>query len=206
MKKSKKIVSVVLAAGEAKRMGKTKQLLPWGKHTLIEHVIAQHLQTKVSEVYVVLGANFEEIMNQIKKYPVKILENTAWRLGLGTSIVAAAHHFAKEKVEAGGILITLADQPLLDAGYLNAMLQIFDKNSDKIVATAYEKKCGVPAVFPISYLDALSELSGDKGASQLIHAEKCNVIVVNSDGKTTDIDTPEVYLQVYRMFGSPQKG
>ncbi|MDT8414042.1 MAG: nucleotidyltransferase family protein [Flavobacteriaceae bacterium] len=206
MKKSKKIVSVVLAAGEAKRMGKTKQLLPWGKQTLIEHVIEQHLQTEVPEVYVVLGANFEEIKNQIKNYPVKILENTAWRSGLSTSIVAAAHHFAKEKVVADGILIALADQPLLDADYLKTMLQMFDGSSDNIVATAYEKKCGVPAVFPISYLDALSGLSGDTGASQLINVDKGRITAVDPGEKAIDIDTPEVYHQVYRMFGSPEKG
>ncbi len=200
MTKTTKIVSVVLAAGEAKRMGKIKQLLPWGKQTLIEHVIAQNLQTKVSEVYVVLGANFEEIKNQIKNYPVKILENTAWRLGLGSSIVAAAHHFAKEKEQADGILITLADQPLLDAGYLNAMLQIFDKNPNKIVATAYEKKCGVPAVFPISFLGALSELSGDKGASTLINVEKGRTTAVDPGEKAIDIDTPEVYDRLCKLY------
>lgn len=200
MTKTTKIVSVVLAAGEAKRMGKIKQLLPWGKQTLIEHVIAQNLQTKVSEVYVVLGANFEEIKNQIKNYPVKILENTAWKSGLGSSIVAAAHHLSNEKVEADGILITLADQPLLDAGYLNAMLQIFDKNPNKIVATAYEKKCGVPAVFPISYLDALSELSGDKGASTLINVEKGRTTAVDPGEKAIDIDTPEVYDRLCKLY------
>ena len=66
MSKTKKIISVILAAGEARRMGKTKQLLPWGTHTLIEHVIDQHLQAKVSEIYIVLGADLEKIKKQIK--------------------------------------------------------------------------------------------------------------------------------------------
>jgi molybdenum cofactor cytidylyltransferase len=205
MTKTTKIISVILAAGDSKRMGKPKQLLPWGKHTLIEHAIEQHLNSKVSEIYVVLGANLEKIKNQMKDYPVKILENKTWESGLSTSIVTAAHHIKQEKVEAGGILIALADQPLLDADYLNTLLQIFNKNPNKIAATAYEKKCGVPAIFPISYLDALSELSGDKGASQLIHAEKSHMIVVNSGDKTSDIDTPEVYHQLYSMFGKADK-
>jgi len=205
MSKTKKIISVILAAGEARRMGKTKQLLPWGTHTLIEHVIDQHLQAKVSEIYIVLGADLEKIKKQIKNLPINILENHDWKLGLSTSIVTAAHHIAKEKVGADGILIALADQPLLEADYLKALIQIFNENPEKIVATAYEKKCGVPAVFPISYLNNLQHLSGDKGASQLINAEKSNMIAINSGGKTTDIDTPEIYHQVYRIFGSVEK-
>ncbi|PKP39963.1 MAG: hypothetical protein CVT96_11180, partial [Bacteroidetes bacterium HGW-Bacteroidetes-13] len=86
MTKTNQIISVILAAGEAKRMGKTKQLLPWGKHTLIEHAIEQHLKSKVSEVYVVLGADAENIKNTIEKLPIQLLENPDWQLGLGSSI------------------------------------------------------------------------------------------------------------------------
>ncbi|MDP2058234.1 MAG: NTP transferase domain-containing protein, partial [Flavobacteriaceae bacterium] len=69
MTKKNKIISVILAAGEAKRMGKTKQLLPWGKQTLIEHAIHQHLLANVSAVYVVLGADSENIKNTFKNLP-----------------------------------------------------------------------------------------------------------------------------------------
>lgn len=200
MTKTTKIISVILAAGDSKRMGQPKQLLPWGKHTLIEHAIQQHLNSKVSEVYVVLGANFEKIKNHMKDYPVKILENKTWESGLSTSIVTAAHHIKQKKVEAGGILIALADQPLLDADYLNTLLQIFNENPNKIAATAYEKKCGVPAVFPISYLNALSELSGDKGASDIINADKDKLHTLLPENKVFDIDTVDEYNRLRQLY------
>lgn len=200
MKKSKKIVSVVLAAGEAKRMGETKQLLPWGKQTLIEHVIEQHLQTEVSEVYVVLGANFEEIKNQIKNYPVKILENTAWRLGLSTSIVAVARHLIGNGLKIDGVLIALADQPLLGSDHMKLLIRNFNENPQKITATIYGEKFGVPALFPVSYLDALSHLTGGKGASMLINAEKSRTTAVDPGDKAIDIDTPEMYDRLCKLY------
>jgi molybdenum cofactor cytidylyltransferase len=155
----------------------------------------------VSEIYVVLVANFEKIKNQIKDYPVKILENKTWESGLSASIVKAAHHIKQEKVEAGGILISLVDQPLLDADYLSTLLQIFDENPDKIATTAYEKKYGVPAVFPIAYLAALIELSGDKGAGDIINnTDKDKLHTLNPGSKVFDIDTVDEYKRLRQLY------
>lgn len=200
MTKTARIVSVILAAGEAKRMGKTKQLLPWGKQTLIEHAIHQHLKAGVSDVYVILGADSERIKKQIKNLPVRILENKDWKSGLGTSIAAAARHLIGNDTKIDGLLIALTDQPLLDSDYLNLFIQSFNKNPQKITATVYGEKFGVPVLFPISYLVALSNLSGNKGASALINAEKIDLTAVDPRDKAIDIDTPEVYDRLCRLY------
>lgn len=197
MTKTNQIISVILAAGEAKRMGKTKQLLPWGKHTLIEHAIEQHLKSKVSEVYVVLGADAENIKNTIEKLPIQLLENPDWQLGLGSSIATVVKHLINKNRQADGLLIALADQPLLDANYLNLLIRTFQENPQKIVATTYEKKSGVPALFPIAYLDVLSRLTGDRGASDMINQDTNKSVTLDPGESAIDIDTIEVYNQLY---------
>lgn len=200
MTKPNQIISVILAAGEAKRMGKTKQLLQWGKHTLIEHAIEQHLKSKVSEVYVVLGADAENIKNTIEKLPIQLLENPDWQLGLGSSIATVVKHLINKNRQADGLLIALADQPLLDAKYLNLLIQTFQENPQKIVATTYEKKSGVPALFPIAYLDALSKLTGDRGASAFINTDKKKLLLLNPENKIFDIDTVEDYNRLHKVY------
>ena len=55
---SQKMVSgILLAAGESRRMGQPKLLLPWGKTTIVERVVNNYLKSKISELIVVLGAN-----------------------------------------------------------------------------------------------------------------------------------------------------
>ena len=43
-----RVVGVVLAAGESRRMGRLKALLPFGAHTVIEHVLQPLLQTDLA--------------------------------------------------------------------------------------------------------------------------------------------------------------
>ena len=50
-----RVVGVVLAAGESRRMGRLKALLPFGSHTVIEHVLQPLLQADLAAVAVVLA-------------------------------------------------------------------------------------------------------------------------------------------------------
>ena len=53
---SQKMISgILLAAGESRRMGRPKLLLPWGKTTILERVVDNYLKTKISELIVVVG-------------------------------------------------------------------------------------------------------------------------------------------------------
>ena len=47
--------AVILAAGGSRRLGRTKQLEPWGSSNLLGHVVARTRQFPVDEIWVVLG-------------------------------------------------------------------------------------------------------------------------------------------------------
>src|ERR1035437_224215 len=49
--------AIILAAGESKRMGFPKMLLPFNGRTMIENVIANVTESKVDKIMVVLGAS-----------------------------------------------------------------------------------------------------------------------------------------------------
>ena len=70
------ISAIVLAAGLSTRMGKeNKLLLPFGNKTLIEHQVHVLLQTKVSEVIVVVGHEAGLLIDVLKEKPIRLVKN-----------------------------------------------------------------------------------------------------------------------------------
>ena len=79
------ISAIILAAGEAKRMGKPKLLLPLGQGTILEQTIDNFANSKVNEIIVVLGNRVEEMINIIASRPVIVAVNPDYRHGMSTS-------------------------------------------------------------------------------------------------------------------------
>ncbi|MDD7887287.1 NTP transferase domain-containing protein [Flavivirga sp. 57AJ16] len=189
---------VILAAGASKRMGTAKQLLAWGNHTLIGHAVQTALKT-TEDVYVVLGANYPAIKNEITKFPVTIIQNKNWKLGLGKSIAYAAEHLLDLKTEVDAVLICLADQPFIDSDFLNTLIKNFSPDTDQIIATSYKKGLsGVPVIFDKVYLAELSRLGDDRGAKSLLKKYASLVKAFKPQLENIDLDYREDYERLYK--------
>ena len=185
---------LILAAGEASRMGEIKQNLPYLETTLLGHAIAQAKQAKAQHIYCVLGAQKEAIKTKIKQ-EVSFIINEAWEEGLGSSIACGIKALRSKKYDH--ILIMLGDQPLMTASYLNQLINRAKQHPDTCVASGYKNKKGVPAIFPESYFDALEKLSGDHGAKALLNSN-LSVIALNAEDLLQDIDTPQDYERLLK--------
>lgn len=193
-KSSFNMVTVILAAGASKRMGEPKQLLKWGNSTLLEHAIHTVLKFNSQEVIVVLGADFEVVKNKISDYPITVLNNTSWEMGLGKSIAFALEYIRKSKPQVDSVLITLADQPLIDTDFLNRLFDKFNRNNNSIVATSYKNgKYGVPVIFNKNYFEELALLKDDNGAKILLKKNIDNVDVLKPQFENLDVDSKEEY-------------
>lgn len=188
-----KIVILILAGGKGSRMGTIKQLLPWKGATLLEHAIYQSKMSRASDIIVVLGANASEIRSKIKDNDIQFIDNPEWESGLGTSISCGVHYIQNNRPDAKGVMVLLADQPLIDTEYINNMLDAFMKNSNDMVTTNYGNREGVPAIFDKEYFLELQSLNQDFGAKELIQKNNHLNLSINPKGKEKDIDTPEDY-------------
>ncbi len=195
-----KMATIILAAGESKRMNGIKQLLPWKDSTLLEHAITQSLQSCANDVYLVLGANKDKILKAVDTRKVNIIINDDWSLGMGTSIAAVIRFFRANQLDFDGILIRLIDQPLLDVNYYNVLIDRYI-NLKHIIASSYESGYGVPVVFDKIYFDELLVLKSDKGAKSILNGHKNELIVVDSEGRTIDLDDRQTYLKYYAKYG-----
>src|ERR1035437_10114188 len=155
------ISAVLLAAGESKRMGQPKLLLPLGDKTLIEHALDNLLASRVDEIIVVTGNQAETVAKKVGKRPVKIVLNPDFRLGMSTSLKKGLVSIAED---GEAVMVVLADQPFIDATLINRLLDRFTGRSKGIVVPVFKGKRGHPIIFAIKYLDELLQLQGDAGA------------------------------------------
>ncbi len=185
------IAILILAAGASTRMGKMKQLLPWKGTTLLGNAIQQAENTNAKNIYIVLGANANRIKEALKTN-LHILVNSDWKSGLGSSLAYGVRHIQANKEEASGVLVLLADQPLIDTTFINSLIDNFEGDTS-IVTTGYKNRVGVPAVFGSAYFSQLAGLHKDFGAKELIQQHKDRYIRIEGGAKTIDIDTLEDY-------------
>jgi molybdenum cofactor cytidylyltransferase len=196
-----KIAILILAAGESKRMHGIKQLLPWKNTSLLGNAIEQALQSKGDQVYVVLGANTNRIAPTLAHYNIQTIENKKWKNGLGNSIAAGVNYIKENQAHYDAILITLADQPLIDAAYYNLLIDTYSQKQAKIIASETNNSPCVPAIFDALYFEKLSQLDQDKGAKEILIAAHKEVYRLPAAANLMDVDTTSAYKKLYNSFG-----
>ena len=189
------MIALVLAAGGSSRMGRTKQLLPVRNDTLLSHCLKNIQASLVQEVVCVLGANAKIIRNQTTIKDITYVINHNWQKGLSTSIVSGIKYILNRDKSCTSVLITLADQPMLDTTYYNQLITLYKKNPDKIIASTYDNRLGVPALFTKNDFPELLRLKGDKGAGKYLNSNLENLVTLSEPQKLVDIDTKKQYVE-----------
>jgi molybdenum cofactor cytidylyltransferase/nicotine blue oxidoreductase len=174
----------VLAAGESRRLGRSKQLLEVDGQPLVLRAVRAALEQCAAGVVVVTGAVHDEVAAALTEMPVTIVRNDDWREGIGASIRCGV-----SAVGDTACLLMLCDQPDVGAAQLAALVDAWRARPEHIAAAGYAGVRGVPAVFPPRCRDALAGLHGEHGARRLIEAET-DVTVVDMPAAAFDVDTP----------------
>lgn len=193
------ISAIVLAAGESTRMGFPKLLLQIKGKSLLQHVIDNALQSKVSEVIVVLGADAAKLRREIKQSQVQIIENASYKEGLSSSLKVGLQAISPQ---AQAVLVLLADQPLVSHAVIDALIDKYEESGSIIVAPVYNGKRGNPVFFDSSLLPELLRVTGDKGGREIIEKHPAQLATVNFESTIigSDIDSWDDYREVCRFL------
>ncbi len=163
------VAALVLAGGGSSRLGRPKQLEPWGGTNLLGHVIDAVRHYPVDEVWVVLGADLEEILDQVDLSDCGIVENPEWEEGIASSLrVGLDALIQKSRCEAA--LVVIGDQPDIDPDLVVRVLETFEGSSAPVVIPKYRYTLGNPVVIDRSLWPRLMSLIGDEGAQRLFQA------------------------------------
>jgi molybdenum cofactor cytidylyltransferase len=188
------ISAIVIAAGESKRMGRTKQLLPWNGKVLLQHVLDSLLTSEVDEVILVLGYEAEKILERVNTRKIQVVINLDYPQGMITSI---RHGLAALGKGVEAFFIVLGDQPGIPSQIYNRLIREFRRvyPSKRIVLPTYQGEKGHPALFSIDFREEGAAIKGDVGFRQIIAAHPQDIlhIEMGTDAVLNDVDTPEDY-------------
>jgi molybdenum cofactor cytidylyltransferase len=186
--------AILLAAGAATRMGRSKQLLSYRGESLVRHAAREALAAGFSPILVVVGARQEAVCRELAGLAVEIVENPQWASGMGSSIAAGMRHLP----ECEAVALLLADQPLVTAVHLRALGKLFTEGDAPVAAARYCGTLGVPAIFARALFPALAALEGHAGARSILQDPAYNALALDLPEAAIDIDTPEDYAALGR--------
>ena len=187
------IAAIVPAAGLSSRMGHNKLLWRFRGRTLIEHAVDTLLACEVQEIVVILGHEADQIRRRLEGKQVNFVPNLNYREGLSTSLRAGLQALSPS---SKGVMIYLADQPLLEPAEINLLVRSFkeaERVGKSIVVPFFRHRKGNPVILAASYRQRASEIVGDEGFKNIIkqHPEEVYGVEMENDHVVRDLDTPQ---------------
>lgn len=186
---------IILAAGESKRMGFPKQLLPVNNKTLLLQLIEAALDTRIGPITVVVGAHKDKIVPIFENIPINIIDNAHWQSGISSSIKMGMVGTYMVNKEIEGVILLTSDMPNVTTAFIEKLADLSKEKQDvDIIATGYQNTVGIPTFFRRNMFEKLLELKNDEGAKKIILESKEKVFVIKNEVVGIDLDTKEDYL------------
>lgn len=192
---------IILAAGEASRMGHAKQLLKVQGTTLLARAVGEARQVSGVAPIVVIGARAEAMRHELEKVEVVVVENPDWATGMGSSVASGVARLQVAYPAAQACLVMLVDQPFVDHTVLQRLIDTWTRSHAPLVAAAYNDTVGVPALFAARLFPELLQLRGKGGAKAVLRAQADALRAVPCPEAALDLDTPEDWARFQEQWG-----
>lgn len=189
------IAGLVLAAGAGTRFGGAKQLAELDGRPLLEHALRAMSGARLDRVAVVLGAAAAEILGAIDLHGAEPVICERWEEGQAASLACGLAAFSA--VEA--VVVVLGDQPRLAPEAIERVLAARTDGAQAVRAT-YGGEPGHPVLLERSLFDRLRDVSGDRGARNILRSVKTIEVPCDDLGGGEDVDTVD-QLEALRDAG-----
>lgn len=197
-----RIGAVLLAAGEARRLnGMPKAAIEMQGVPLIKRALFALSGAGVDEVAVVLGHRADLIETLVQDFPVTIVRNPDFAAGQMSSVRLGLEGLTGV---FDAILICLADQPLLNAQDLTALISAFKKRpAGSVVVPRVRGQRGNPVIFDWQVRDEILSGGNNLGCRNYIdtHPEMVSAFETDNDHFIVDLDTPEDIEKLQKRLG-----
>lgn len=183
-----KIEVLIMAAGASRRLGQPKQLLEYKGETLLRRISKEALKAQIGNLTVVLGFDHINIKKEITDLKLDVFINEEWEEGLGASIRNGLKHVLNKNPQTDAILLSMVDQPFIDATHLKKLVNAYNAARQMIIASAYSGTFGVPVLIDCFYFDMLKELKGDEGGKKIFVNYIKDIVEIPFIAGAIDID------------------
>jgi len=178
------IGGLVLAAGAGTRFGRPKQLAELEGRPLLEHALRTMAAAPLGRVVVVLGAAAEEILGMVDLHGAAPVVCDRWDEGQSASLACGLASLA----DAEAVVVTLGDQPRLS---VEAIRRVVAGRAEGVsaVRASYGGEPGHPVLLERPMFERLRDVSGDRGARNLLRSVKTREVACDDLGGGEDVDT-----------------
>ncbi|MDX1482066.1 MAG: nucleotidyltransferase family protein, partial [Woeseiaceae bacterium] len=159
------LYAAVLAAGASTRFGETKQLARFDHQPLVRLAVRAAEAVCNSRTLLVVGHDWQRVHRACAPLEGFLVRNEHYRAGMASSLAVAVKALP---ASADGLLIALADQPLVDSSDLSGLAEKWRPTPDKIAVSRSDNVLSPPVIFPRSLFGDIRELDGDRGAREVI--------------------------------------
>jgi molybdenum cofactor cytidylyltransferase len=200
-KREKKVMGVILAAGNSTRMGNDNKLLKSiGDAPLIRNTAIEMLKSDLDTCSVVLGYQSDKVADVIKDLNVNLILNPLWKEGQASSLRAAINTLDSTYSD---LLIMLGDLPGIKSSHINSIIEehlLTDNRKSKITIPSFKGQKGNPVIWGRSFFHDLSNLEGDVGGRALFseHPAAINILEMDDPWVVEDADTPEDFENFFK--------
>ncbi|SMX34545.1 NTP transferase domain-containing protein [Actibacterium lipolyticum] len=193
----KKVELIMLAAGSSSRMrGEDKLLRHVDGVPLVRRSAEVALGAKVSAVHVVLPEGNADRLGALDGLAVNTVQATDWQEGMAASLRAGMKAISDD---AAAVIVALADMPEVTAEHINRLIAAFDPAEDREICRSEtaDGTPGHPVLFSRRFFENLSDLTGDRGAKDILKqsSELVTSVPTPGQGAVVDLDTPEAWRE-----------
>ena len=190
------ISGLLLAAGESRRMGQPKLVLPWGTTTVLGQAVRTFAAAGLPEILVVTGGARAEVEAKIAELaggsPVRAVFNRDHASGGMLSSIQCGLRALGSQCHAA--LIGLGDQPQVRVETVRSICEAFLQGSQLLVVPSCDGRRGHPWLVARPLWNEILALPAAATARQFIAAHTGEVEYVPADASILqDLDTPEDY-------------
>jgi len=192
-----RIKVVLLAAGWSRRMeGADKRLIAWQGQPMVRY--SAGLYAALGLPVVVVGRAQDDALAQaLDGLDIRLVANPDGGSEQGTS---ARVGLSACGLDGDGVMIALADQPLLTCGDIAELVAVFAARPDAIVIPRHDGARGHPLIMPVGLARGLMEAPEDLSPRAWIEQHRTRIHWHEAEHSrfTSDIDTPQ---DRDRLFG-----
>jgi CTP:molybdopterin cytidylyltransferase MocA len=189
--------AIVLAAGSSSRMpGSQKLLLEVEGKPMVRHAMESASEGGCHQVVVVYAT--DDVRAAVDGH-AELIHNPKAKSGMASSLQVGLRAM-RDEIEAA--VIVLGDQPLVGSRTVAALMRAWRREGSRpAVAVARSKgEWTPPVVISRELWGELLALKGDAGARQILQGHPELLDMVPAPGRPDDIDTPEDYAKIVRLF------
>ncbi len=191
------ISALILAAGQSKRMGQPKMLLPWGKTSVLGQVIEVVRAAGVEDILVITGGARREVERIVKQHAVRTAHNADYASGEMLSSLQTGLRALRENASAEAALICLGDQPQVEERSVRAVVSRFVETGAGLIVPSYRMRRGHPWLAARPLWGEILQMQSLQSSRDFLnrHAVEIEYVMVDSPSILSDLDTPEDYLK-----------